>query len=920
MRRYVFIMLGLLGALAAVGVLSYFRQPTLGLDLQGGLSIVLRAEAPKGEEITDDGMDRAIEVMRGRVDRIGVSEAELRQQGTDQILVEIPGIKDPRRAAEIVGTTAQLEFYDLEDNVVGPSKGTLEQPVIPNESVLPLLTRANRLEEGQEASAWYLFPKEGNEPLAGPEDTRQELLEELEGGKAPEGARFFVVPEGQIVLTCGETNRRICPGGPIANGGAFPPAEGTTYYYLFRHQPDNQEEPVPELTGSDLELQGTQQDFDGGNPIVTLQFNDRGGDKFHDITRELAQRGRRTANTLGLPDNPEEARQPALQRFAIVLDNEIRSFPTIDFVGNTADGIAGGRAQITGLDDTGEARDLALVLQTGALPYSFEQLELTNISATLGEDSLREAYLAGLIGLALVVIFLLVVYRFLGLVAIIGLAIYGAFLYGAILAFGVAMTLPGFAGLILTIGVAADANIVIFERIKEEVRAGKSVRAAIGTGYKKGFSTIVDANVVTMITAAVLFLIATGGVRGFALMLLVGTLVSMVTAVLATRAMLGLMAGFRWFDNPAFMGASAEKIPNWQKMDFVGKRRIWFALSAVAILIGAGSLGVKGLNLGIDFEGGSQATFETPQPVAVDRVREEAARIGQADAVIQGRGEEANGGYRSFSLKSESLPRDQQDQLQRALQGDLQATNFGFKNVSASFSEQILRGAVIAVIVSLLLIIAYVSVRYQFAYAVPVLVAMAHDVLIAVGVYSLSGREVTASSVAALLTILGYSIYDTIIIFDRVRENVQIMRRSSFMAIANQSLWETIRRSLATTFIALLPVASLFVFGGETLKDFAFAILIGVGSGAYSTIFIATPLLAMLKERDPEYAKRKDVGHVEKLEEPETEAPVVVDEPVPVVAAVAEEPVTAGDGSAAAAARREERRKRRRARPHGRAR
>ncbi|MBD0316985.1 MAG: protein translocase subunit SecF, partial [Thermoleophilia bacterium] len=544
---------------------------------------------------------------------------------------------------------------------------------------------------------------------------------------------------------------------------------------------------------------------------------------------------------------------------------------------------------------------------------------------TLGEDSLREAYIAGLIGLALVVVFLLVVYRFLGLVAIVGLAIYGVFLYGAILAFNVTLTLPGFAGLILTIGVAADANVVIFERIKEEVRAGKSVRAAIGAGYRKGFSTIVDGNVVTMITAAVLFLIATGGVRGFALMLLVGTLISMVTAVLATRALLGLLAGFRWFDNPAFMGATADKVPSWQRIDFVGRRRVWFAISGIVVLVGAVSLGAQGLNLGIDFRGGSQATFETPRPLPVERVREEAAAIGERDAVVQGRGEETNGGYRLFSLKTESLPREQQDRLQGALEDELQATNFGFKNVSASFSEQILRGAIIAIVVSLLLIVAYVSFRYEFAYSVPVLVAMAHDVLIAVGVYSVSGREVTASSVAALLTILGYSIYDTIIIFDRVRENVQIMRRSSFAAIANQSLWETIRRSLATTFIALLPVASLFVFGGETLKDFAFAILIGVGSGAYSTIFIATPLLVVLKERDPEYAKRRGVGLVEKLElAPEADGqPTPPAEPSPPVAAAAppEEVAPAGDGgAAAAAARREARRKRRRARPHGRAR
>ena len=913
MRRYLLILLAVVGALVGVGVLSLFRQPTLGLDLQGGLGMILEAEAPRGQQVTKDGMERSIEIMRERVDKLGVAEPEIRRQGERQILIEIPGVHDAGRAAEIVGQTAQLQFYDLENGVRGPTKGNPDNPVIPTDKLISLLTPASKLKEGAEPTAWYLFSKD-KKLLAGPVDERSELLAELEGGKAPEGARYYATPEDSIVLTCGGT-AQFCPAGGATDG--FRPEEGKTYYYLFTYRPDDKEDPVPELTGRDLELRGTQQDFDRGNPIVTLEFTDRGGDKFHDITRELARRGRSVALTRGVSGDATERYN---QRFAIVLDNEIRSFPTIDF-DDLPDGIAGGRAQITGLESVEEAKDLALVLQTGALPYSFVQLERTDISATLGEDSLREALAAGIGGLAAVAVFLLLIYRFLGVVAVFGLAIYGAFLYGAILLFNVTMTLPGFAGLILTIGVAADANIVIFERIKEEVRAGKSVRAAIGGGYRKGFSTIVDGNVVTMITAAVLFLIATGGVRGFALMLLAGTLMSMVTAVLATRAFLGVLARFRWFDNPAFMGASGQKIPAWQRIDFIGRRRIWFAISGAVLAIGIGSLAVQGLNLGIDFRGGSQASFDTPQALSVERVRQEAAELGRADAVIQGRGDPVGGAYRSFQLKTDSLGRDGQRNLQTALERELGATNFGFKNVSASFSEQILKGAVIAILVSLVLIVLYVSFRYQFTYSVPVLVALFHDVFVAVGVYSLSGREVTASTVAALLTILGYSIYDTIIIFDRVRENVQLMRRSSFAAIANQSLWETIRRSLATTFITLLPVASLLVFGGATLKDFAFAIFVGVGSGAYSTIFIATPLLTMLKERDPEYAKRKHVGLVEKLElveERDGRAPVEAPARAPVAVELPEERIPAGDG--AAAARREARRKRRRARPHGRAR
>jgi SecD/SecF fusion protein len=933
LRRYLLILLVLLGAIAAVATFGFFREPTLGLDLQGGLEVVLEARPEAGQELTDEDLDRSVEIIRERVDKIGVSEPEIRTQDPNQIVVDLAGVFDAQRAAALIGQTAQLEFYDLEADVEPASAGPNGTP-IPSPALLPLLTAENDLPEGTTAREWYLFGDE-KQRLAGPAATKEELLQQVKGGEAPKGAKFYVVPSNQTVLTCGsnanagdETAAATpCPGGVSAV---------REWYYLYKYQPDNEEDPIPRLTGEDINGGETRQDFDTqtGQPIVAIQFTDEGGDKFHDITRELSQRGALLAAQNGVTDR-DAARQFA-QHFAIVLDGEIRSFPIIDFTDpSLADGISGGRAQIEGDFSVEEAKDLALVLQTGALPVEFVQVDSTQVSATLGEDSLRQALIAGIGGLLAVALFLLLVYRFLGVVAIIGLAVYGVFLYGAILAFNVTMTLPGIAGIILTIGVAADANIVIFERIKEEVRAGKSVRAAIATGYRKGFATIVDANVVTSITAAVLFMVASGGVRGFALMLLLGTLISMFTAVLATRALLGVLARFRWFDNPRFMGASAQKIPKWQKIDIVGLRRIWFTTATVILVISVAAIVFKGLNLGIDFEGGTQVSFETPKPTSVEDVRKEMADIGRAGAVIQGRGDETNGEYTQFQIKTESLTTADQNELSLALENDLGAESIGIRNVSGSFSEQILKNAIIAIVASLVLIVIYVTIRFEFVFALPIFRALFYDITVAMGVYALFGWEVTAATVAALLTILGYSMYDTIIIFDRVRENIPLMRKSSFAAIANQSLWETIRRSLATTFITLLPIVSLILFGGDTLKEFAFALLIGIASGAFSTIFIATPFLAVLKEREPEFARRKDAGLQEKLEtvgeqsdrrgevEAEPEAapePVVEEEEEEEVAAVSAE-APAGDGSKdGAAARREARRKRRRARPHGRAR
>ena len=670
------------------------------------------------------------------------------------------------------------------------------------------------------------------------------------------------------------------------------------------------------MTGEDLRLNGTRQDFDtqGGNqPIVTMQFTDAGGDKFQRITREEHTRGR-------LRNAP--------QHFAIVLDREIQSWPQIDYTDSTlSDGIGGGRAQIEGNFTVQEAQDLALVLQTGALPVEFQTLSETQISATLGQDSLREALLAAIAGMVAVALFLLLFYRFLGLVAVFGLAIYAALLYALILLFNVTLTLPGFAGLILTIGVAADANIVIFERIKEEARGGKSVRAAISTGYAKGFATIIDANAVTAITALVLFALATAGVRGFALMLLIGTAMSLVTAVFATRAMLGLLAGFRWFNSPGFMGATGVQIPNWIRHDYVGKRRIWFAISGAVLVIAVLALGIRGLNLGIDFEGGSKISFATTQPVALEDVRAQAERVGQGNAVIQGVGESAGDErYSEFQLQSEALSGPEQQRLRSSLAANasLAADSFNVTTVSASFGEQVARSAIWAILLSLFFVVIYITLRFQWKFSVAVIVAMLHDVLIAIGIYAVVGLEVTTATVAAILTVLGYSIYDTIIILDRIRENIPLMRRSSFQEIANVSLWETIRRSLATTFITLLPITALYFFGGETLKDFAFALLIGIGSGAYSSIFIAAPLLTSLKEREPEYAKRKgvftgelgvddDVPSDDGDEAAPVPAPAAA--PAPRPAAVA---TTTGTGNGSD--RREQRRQRRRSRPHGRAR
>jgi len=945
------IAIALIGAiLLAVPGSPINRKPTLGLDLQGGLEVVLVAVPPKGHTLTPDDMNRSISIMQNRINKLGVSEPEIRKQGKDQIVIQIAGIHDPAAAAKLIGKTAQLMLFDFENDLTGPSLDLNGNPVA-TPSLYELLKQVQKQAAKSTPESYYLFHaksvkvastkkqtvkgKNGKSStvikpvkktvvkhslVAGPANTLKDLLKSR-GGKLPPKDEVLKVPANRIVVSCQAKTGCL---------GARAVSPSGTYYYLAKFFPNRKSNPVPEMTGGDLVLSGTRADFgQGGGPIVTLQFTNHGSDQFQKITRDEAQRGQAKFDLAGKQGDYLNF----VQHFAIVLDGQLESTPYIDFKRN-ADGIPGPNAEIDlGQGGSiGEAKDLALVLQTGALPVTFRQIERTDVSATLGKDSLTQAWHAALIGLIVVALFLLLLYRFLGLVAVMGLAIYGLFYYAAILLFHVTLTLPGFAGLILTIGVAADANVVVFERIKEEVRAGKSVRAAIAAGYGKGFHTILDANVVTAITALVLFLIAVASVKGFALMLLIGTVISLITAVAATRGLLGLLAGFRWFDNPRFMGAQGQQTAKWLQIDFMRRRNTWFAISGAIILAGAISLGVRGVNLGIDFKGGTQVTFNTHKAYAQADVAAVTAQSGEKDAIVQGRGSATAGKYRQWQIRTRSLTGAKQSALSDDLRTKLGAYASGVKNVSSSFGHQIALDAIWGIVVSLVLIVIYITLRFGAKYSIPVILAMLHDIIITVGVYSIAFKEVSVATVAAVLTVLGYSIYDTIIIFDRVRENVPLMRRQPFATIVNVSLWETIRRSLATTFITLLPIVALEIFGGATLKDFAFALIVGVTSGAYSSIFIAAPLLTIWKEREPEFAKRRqfapdDVGPTvggrrgrRKADAGtaalEASEQALASEPTPELVDV----VTAAPSEPDAQARREKRRQRRRTRPHGRAR
>jgi SecD/SecF fusion protein len=874
-RRYAFVLLFVLGLVVASAIVIASTSTKLGLDLKGGVELVYQGQ-PTGQVKTVSGEDieRSIDIIRERIDQLGVSEPEVSRLGTSEISVSLPDITNAQRAIEQVGTTAQLYFYDWEPSLIGPESAIGGHPgQQPPEG--PLKESEKRWEEagrnlksvenaqliasgaypdaygaallGSEQKPvqncddcsvakprFYLFEREAPHKLiAGPELVKKDLYISPTGEKRPHNGIVVEVPTGTIVVSeypsdeAGQVDKTAQPG-----------------WYAIKDD--------PALSGTDIT--NPKQEFGQFNePNVTFGFTGDGRDAFHEVTRNIAQRGQ--AQAIG-PTAGEQA--AALSgRFAVVLDNEVKTRPIINFAENP-DGIDGRTgAQISGgFTSAQEAQDLATTLQIGALPISLKLISQTQVSATLGTQALHAGIKAGIIGLALVVIFLLLYYRFLGLIASIALAAYGVIFFALINLIPITLTLPGIAGLVLTIGVAADSNIVIFERIKEEVRAGRSMSSAISAGYKRGISTIIDANVVTLLTAFILFVLATSGVKGFAFTLGVGTIVSLLTAVVFTQALLGSMSRSRLLRSPSALGAGGQGM-RWH-FDFMGASRWFFSISGCILLVGALALATKQLNFGIDFESGTRVKVALEKPTDEEGVRDTLDSIGVGGEEIQQVSDPVFG-ENVFQIQTGELGPDTVKEAQRALSDEYGIVQDGFDSTSVgpTFGQQVANSALKALIFSLLVICGYVALRFDPKFAVPVLIAIFHDILITAGVYSLTGKEVSSGTVAAFLTILGYSIYDTIIVFDRIRENVPRMPRAAFSQIVNRSMSEVLTRSLATSFSTLLAVASLLVFGGATLQDFAFAMLVGIASGTYSSIFIASPVLTAWKEREPGFVRRR---------------------------------------------------------------
>jgi SecD/SecF fusion protein len=516
-------------------------------------------------------------------------------------------------------------------------------------------------------------------------------------------------------------------------------------------------------------------------------------------------------------------------RFAIVLDGAIQSAPVIQ------DAIYGGDAVITGKFSEQEARGLASVLENPLqTPVSIE--EERSVSPTLGADSVRSSVLAGLVGLLITMICVLTYYRLLGLIANIVLIVNLILLMGALTMFNFVLTLPGIAGIILTIGMAVDANVLIFERLREELVLGKSLKTAMQAAYDKAFSSIVDANVTTLITAVILFWQATGPIKGFAISLTLGIMASMFAVLIVGKGCTSFL-----IDTGRVKQISMASLISPKNFDFMRRGLLATLCSLVLLAVCSVAFVMRGeKNLGVDFRGGDLLTLSTSKTVSVAQVREALEPLKLADASIQ----QSKQGERNYISIRSAL--NTSDAIQKQIAQTMPAAEFkaeGSERVGALVGGELTRKSLWALGLGLVGILIYVTLRFELAFAVGAIVAVLHDVLLTVGAFALLGKELTLTLVGAILTIAGYSINDTIVVFDRIREGLASGRRGSIEQIMNESINQTLGRTILTGGATLIPICCLFLFGGTVLRDFALAILIGILVGTYSSIFIASPIV-----------------------------------------------------------------------------
>ena len=720
----------------------------LGLDLRGGTQIVLEAQDTPEVVVDAAVTQRTLEVLRRRVDALGVTEPTLQVSGDNRIIVELPGVDDPDQAVEAIGRTAQLNFH----------------PVIAS------------------------YP----------------------AGTVPEDVEGIVVagdPGEDLVL------------GPVAVSG------------------EQVESAIPFF-----DSQGSAQ------WVVTINFFADGGQAWADLTSDAA---------CSEPTSPQ-------RRVAIVLDDEVISSPGVALNVACGGGITGGTTLITGGFDEEESTELAALIQAGALPVPVVVIERGTIGPTLGETAVDASIQAALIGASLTILYMIFFYRLMGVVAAISLIFYGLATFALLVWIGATLTLPGVAGFVLAIGMAVDANVLVYERAKEEYAENQSISTSIVAGFTRAWSAIADANVTTLLAAGLLFAYASGAVRGFGITLSLGVIVSMFSALVVTRVLLEILMNLPGMnDRPGLMGMSfGRRFQEWVKEtrpNLLGNWRRWILISVIAMVLALTGLVVSGVNLGIEFVGGRLFEISTTNTVDLDELRGLLADGGLPRSSLQ------ESGSGNLIIRTEELSPDEEEFVLTTVSdvgGEITVERDQF--IGPTLGDELRNRALMALGIALLIQLIYLAIRFRWTIALSSVLAMVHDVAILIGLFAWMGKTFDGVFLAALLTVIGYSVNDSVVIFDRVREQMKLRPEAPIVEVANDACLQTVPRTINTGLGAMLILVSLYFLGGDTLGDFALALLLGIVVGTYSSVFTATPLAIFFEERfprpPPEPAPKTPVG------------------------------------------------------------
>ncbi len=725
----------ILGGSIAVAVSS---QPRLGLDLKGGTQIVLQTSDSPTVKADAASTDRTLEVLRGRVDALGVSEPTLARAGSNRIIVELPGLQDPRKAESVIGKTAQLSFH----------------PVI---------------------------------GVAGPKDK-------------PKKGEVILPDESGQRLRLGPT---AVPGDLIA--GSDPgndPSQGTGWF-------------------------------------VTVKFKGSEGRKAW-----VALTSKAACAPMGDP----------ARRVAIVLDKDVISSPElVQSIQCNVGMVPGDSTQITGNFTPEEAKNLSILIEGGALPVPVHIIEKRTVGPTLGEEAIQASAQAAVIGLIITGIFIVWIYRLMGLMATIALATYAVISYAALIVLGSTLTLPGLAGFVLAIGMAIDANVLIFERAKEEYTASEKTGLvrSLTIGYNKAWSAIIDSNMTTLLAAALLFFLASGTVKGFGVTLSIGVLASMISSLVIARVLTEQTAGLKWVQRrPKITGIDhTGRVRDWLRRknpDLMGRRKIWLSISGVALIVALVGIFGHGLNLGVEFTGGRLMEYSTAQPITADEARSAVSDAGFPAAEVQ------SSNKTNISVRTGQITNQQQIEIQDALsQVAGKTVKQSDELIGPSLGSELRSKALIAFGIALIVQMIYLAIRFKWTIGLSAVLAMFHDVIIVTGLFAWLNKPIDGIFLAAALTIIGLSVNDSVVVFDRIREEWTTSKERDLAKVANQAAIDTVPRTVNTGMGAMFILAALAVFGGESLRDFSIALLVGLIIGTYSSVFTATPLSLLFHKRWP---------------------------------------------------------------------